>query len=51
MGSAAARGNGHGLIGMRERVGLYGGRLSAGATPDGFAVRAWFPLDGEGGRP
>jgi signal transduction histidine kinase len=45
-GSAAARGNGHGLIGMRERVGLYGGELTTGATADGFAVRARFPLDG-----
>jgi signal transduction histidine kinase len=50
-GSAAARGDGHGLIGMRERVGLYGGELTAGAAADGFAVRARFPLDGSAGRP
>ena len=38
---------GHGLIGMRERVSLHGGHLSAGQTADGFAVRATFPLNGD----
>jgi signal transduction histidine kinase len=38
---------GHGLIGMRERVGLHGGHLSVGGDPaGGFAVRATFPLGG-----
>jgi signal transduction histidine kinase len=38
---------GHGLMGMRERVGLHGGHLSVGGAPDGgFAVRATFPLGG-----
>jgi signal transduction histidine kinase len=37
---------GHGLIGMRERVGLHGGHLSARQTPEGFAVHATFPLNG-----
>jgi signal transduction histidine kinase len=37
---------GHGLIGMRERVGLHGGHLSARQTSKGFAVRATFPLNG-----
>jgi signal transduction histidine kinase len=40
---------GHGLIGMRERVGLHHGHLRAGATPQGgFAVHATFPLNGAG---
>jgi len=40
-------GLGHGLIGMRERVGIYGGRLDAGPTRDGgFRVLAVLPLAG-----
>ena len=36
---------GHGLVGMRERVQLFGGRLHAGAVPGGgFEVRARLPL-------
>ena len=36
---------GHGLIGMRERVALYGGRLDAGRRPSGgFAVRVLLPV-------
>jgi signal transduction histidine kinase len=37
---------GHGLVGMRERVGMYGGRLDAGSRGDagGFAVRAVLPV-------
>jgi signal transduction histidine kinase len=36
---------GHGLIGMRERVQLYGGTFDAGPSPDGgFVVRAALPV-------
>lgn len=38
---------GHGLIGMRERVSLYGGQLECGPRPDrGWRVRAQLPLTG-----
>jgi signal transduction histidine kinase len=45
-GRASANGNGggHGLIGLRERVGLYGGRMDAGREGDGFALRVELPL-------
>jgi signal transduction histidine kinase len=39
-------GNGHGLMGMRERVALYGGDLRIGPrSGGGFEVRARFPLE------
>ena len=39
---------GHGLIGMRERISLFGGDLQAGPRPEGgFAVTARIPLDGQ----
>jgi signal transduction histidine kinase len=44
-GSGDSGGSGHGLIGMRERVAVFGGSLSAGpARHGGFTVAASFPL-------
>ncbi len=43
--AAAAPSSGHGLMGMRERVALYGGTLDAGRRPEGgFLVRARLPI-------
>ncbi|WP_433227641.1 sensor histidine kinase [Actinomadura formosensis] len=42
-------GGGHGLVGMRERATMLGGRFSAGpATEGGFLVEAELPLTREG---
>jgi signal transduction histidine kinase len=41
----AGVGAGHGLLGMRERVEIYGGQLTAGPrTGGGFLVRASLPV-------
>jgi signal transduction histidine kinase len=42
-------GAGQGLVGMRERVAVLGGRFRAGPCEGrGFAVHAWLPTSGEG---
>jgi signal transduction histidine kinase len=43
--AAPVSSGGHGLVGMRERVALYGGRLDAGRRPTGgFAIRVLLPI-------
>jgi signal transduction histidine kinase len=45
-GNGKGGGSGQGLIGMRERVALYGGVLESGKKIDGgYLVRARLPLD------
>jgi signal transduction histidine kinase len=45
-GPAMTNGRGHGLAGIRERVSIYGGEMSAGAAPTGgFALSARLPID------
>jgi signal transduction histidine kinase len=49
-GRATPPGTGHGIVGMRERVQLLGGRLDVGPRPDGgFGVVARLPLEREPG--
>jgi signal transduction histidine kinase len=47
-GEASEHAAGHGLVGMRERVALYGGHLEIGPGPNGgFRVAATLPNTGE----
>ena len=47
-GSAASDGLGHGLVGVRERVKIYGGEMTAGtATGGGFVLSTRLPLSDE----
>jgi signal transduction histidine kinase len=42
----AAVPSGHGLVGLRERVSLFGGALDAGPTSDGgFVLAATLPVE------
>jgi signal transduction histidine kinase len=47
-GSATSDGQGHGLVGVRERVKIYGGVMSAGtSTEGGFVLSTRLPVGGE----
>ena len=46
-GTSTNDGFGHGLVGVRERVKIYGGEMTAGAaTWAGFILSTRLPLDG-----
>jgi signal transduction histidine kinase len=46
VGDGGAGESGHGVVGMRERVALYGGSLRTGAQPGGgYVVRVRLPFD------
>jgi signal transduction histidine kinase len=47
VGATKTDGHGHGLVGMRERVKIYGGEMTAGPAPEGgFVLTASLPVDG-----
>ncbi|MBI5870084.1 MAG: sensor histidine kinase [Actinobacteria bacterium] len=50
IGGSASDGPGLGLVGVRERVKIYGGEMTAGNAPEGgFVLKASLPFGGDGG--
>lgn len=49
-GGTSSDGRGHGLVGIRERVKIYGGEMTAGTAPDGggFVLRTRLPIGDQG---
>jgi signal transduction histidine kinase len=48
IGTATSDGLGHGLVGVRERVKIYGGEMSAGSTNGrGFVLTTRLPVDAD----
>ena len=48
-GASTSDGLGHGLVGVRERVKIYGGEMTAGTAPEGgFVLSTRLPLGGDG---
>jgi signal transduction histidine kinase len=48
VGAGTTDGLGHGLVGVRERVKIYGGEMDAGTAPEGgFVLRARLPVEGQ----
>jgi signal transduction histidine kinase len=47
-GGSTSDGLGHGLVGVRERVKIYGGEMSAGTAPEGgFVLSTRLPVGGD----
>jgi signal transduction histidine kinase len=48
-GTSTSDGRGHGLVGVRERVKIYGGEMTASAAPEGgFVLSARLPIESNG---
>jgi signal transduction histidine kinase len=46
-GASGGGGSGYGLVGVRERVKIYGGEMTAGPGAEGFTLRTRLPLRGQ----